>query len=391
MKPLDGVKVIDMTHVLAGPYCGYQLGLLGADVIKVESPYGDMIRLWGDDPAQLEQGITNNFAAQNAGKRSLCVDIKKPAGAEIVRKLADQADVFIENFRPGTMKKFDLDYDTVMSRNGRIIYVSISAFGQDGPHGHRPGFDDVIQATSGFMSINVRGDGPIRTGGPVLDYSTGMQAAAATMAALLLRDKTGESQRVDIAMQDVAMLLMNRNTSAAATTGSALPPPGNREGTMLGRFKTKDGYVMLAGYLPHHCKSICKAIGLDDLAALDTATFYQRAEEVERRVEERLLEKSSEEWDGIFSRAGVVAGGVRDLVEVFETGQPNARGLVSDVGSAAGPFKVTTAGYRINNQVFAADRDLGVPKLGEQTGAILADLGYEDGDIREFLEAGVVK
>ena len=121
MKPLEGVKVIDMTHVLAGPYCGYQLGLLGADVIKVESPFGDMIRLWGDDPAQLEQGITNNFAAQNAGKRSLCVDIKKPKGAEIVRKLVDQADVFIENFRPGTMKKFDLDYDTVLRRNSRII------------------------------------------------------------------------------------------------------------------------------------------------------------------------------------------------------------------------------------------------------------------------------
>ena len=391
MKPLEGSRVIDMTHVLAGPYCGYQLGLLGADVIKVESPYGDMIRLWGDDQEQLNHGLTNNFAAQNAGKRSICVNIKRPEGAEIVRKLTDEADIFLENFRPGKMQAFGLDYETIAQRNKRIVYVSISAFGQNGPHGHRPGFDDVIQATSGFMSINVRGDGPIRTGGPVLDYAAGMQAASATLAAVLMREKTGESQKVDIAMQDIAMLLMNRNTSIAATTGKALPPSDNRDGTMLGRFKTRDGYVMLAGYLPRHCRSICKAIGLDGFADMNSSEFLAQAVEAERQVELRLLEKTSEEWDAIFSKEGVVAGGVRDLVEVIETGQPEARGLFEEVTSAAGAFQVTTAGYRINDQVLGPDSGPGVPKLGEHTSEILDQLGYDQIEIEALLESGAAK
>ena len=255
-KPLSGYRVLDMTHVLAGPYCTYQLGLLGADVIKLESPKGDMVRGWGGSDEQLALGLGYGFTAQNAGKRSLCVDIAQEAGAALAAELAQGVDILVENYRPGAVAGHGLSYEAVRASNPGIIYVSITAFGQNGPHGHRPGFDDVIQATSGYMSINQRGDGPIRTGGPVLDYATGMQAASAVLAAVLLRKETGEGQHIDIAMQDVTTLLMNRNAHIAASTGTPPPPAGNRDGMLLGRFRCKDGFVMLAGYLPHHCRSI---------------------------------------------------------------------------------------------------------------------------------------
>jgi crotonobetainyl-CoA:carnitine CoA-transferase CaiB-like acyl-CoA transferase len=234
-KPLSDFRVVDLTHVLAGPYCTYQLGLLGAEVIKVESPLGDMTRPWGGTDEQIGMGLGTGFVSQNSGKRSVVIDITTESGAEIVRNLAKTADIFVENYRPGTMQDHGLDYDRLKQDNPDIIYLSISAFGQNGPHGHRPGFDDVVQATSGFMSINVRGDGAIRTGGPVLDYATGMHATSSVLAAILLRQQSGEGQRIDVAMQDVTMLLMNRHTSIAASTGVPVPPGQNRDGPLLGR------------------------------------------------------------------------------------------------------------------------------------------------------------
>ena len=219
VKPLQGISVVDLTHVLAGPYCTYQLALLGAQVTKVESPRGDMVRGWGGTPEQVKDRYGSGYTAQNAGKRSVVLDITQAEGADLVRQLAAAADVFVENYRPGAMARYGLDYPTLAAVNPKLVYVSISAFGQDGPEGHRPGFDDVVQATSGFMSINVRGDGPIRTGGPVLDYATGMHATSATLAALMLRQQTGSGQHVDLAMQDVTTLLMNRNVHIGATVG----------------------------------------------------------------------------------------------------------------------------------------------------------------------------
>jgi len=388
MKPLDGLKVVDLTHVLAGPYCTYQLGLLGADVVKVESPQGDMVRGWGGTQAQLAARQGSGFVPQNAGKRSAVIDIRQPRGAQLVQQLAAQADVFVENYRPGSLARHGLDYATIHTLNPNIIYVSISAFGQNGPLGHRPGFDDVVQATSGYMSINERGDGPIRTGGPVLDYATGMHAAAAVLAAVLTRQQTGSGQRVDIAMQDVTMLLMNRNTSIAATTGEPLPPAGNRDAPMLGRFRSKDGYVMLAGYLPHHCRSLCSAMGLDEFSQASGKELAARADELSAAVEAALLQRTSAEWDAIFSAACVVGGGVQDLAEVIASGQPAARELFTDVDTDAGPVTVTTAGYRMNDAVFAPDGP--VPGLGAHTQAVLEELGISAADIDSLADEGVI-
>ena len=388
MKPLSGKRVVDLTHVLAGPYCTYQLGLLGAEVIKVEEPKGDMTRTWGGTPDEISARLGTGFVPQNAGKKSVVIDIHHADGAELVRKLATSADIFVENYRPGTMAKYGLDFETISALNKNIIYVSISAFGQNGPHGHRPGFDDVVQATSGFMSINQRGDGPIRTGGPVLDYATGMHAASATLAAILVQQQTGEPQRVDLAMQDVTHLLLNRTAVIAASTGENLPPGQDRDGPMLGRFKTKDGYVMLAGYLPKHLRSLCKVLGLDQFLDLPNRELLARSTDMEKAAEEMLLTKTSDEWDEIFQAEGVVAGAVRDLVNVHDTGQPAARELFVERSSELRDVQVTTNGYRINDEVWEPDGHL--PNLGQHTDEVLHALGLSNDDLTSLRQSGAI-
>tara|TARA_B100000586_G_C20066275_1_gene408596 strand:- start:70 stop:1251 length:1182 start_codon:yes stop_codon:yes gene_type:complete len=388
IKPLSDKKVIDLTHVLAGPYCTYQLGLLGAEVIKVESPRGDMTRPWGGEEEQINLGLGTGFVAQNAGKRSIVIDIKDPRGSAIVQDLVKTADIFVENYRPGKMLECGLDFDKLSSINSELIYTSISAFGQNGPHGHRPGFDDVIQATSGFMSINVRGDGPIRTGGPVLDYATGMHATSAVLAALMLLEKTGKGQHIDISMQDVTMLLMNRNTSIAATTGVPLPPGQDREGPLLGRYLTKDGYVMLAGYRARHKRTILEALGLAEYSSMSSAQLNSLSEKIESDVERVLKSKTTAEWDEVFSKFGVVAGGVKDLIEVLATGQPEARDLLTTVNSSFGNHQVSTIGYKINDSTLEPGTH--VPLLGEHTEEVLLELGYSNEKISDLLDKGIV-
>ena len=388
IKPLSDKKVIDLTHVLAGPYCTYQLGLLGAEVIKVESPRGDMTRPWGGEEEQINLGLGTGFVAQNAGKRSIVIDIKDPRGSAIVQDLVKTADIFVENYRPGKMLECGLDFDKLSSINSELIYTSISAFGQNGPHGHRPGFDDVIQATSGFMSINVRGDGPIRTGGPVLDYATGMHATSAVLAALMLLEKTGKGQHIDISMQDVTMLLMNRHTSIAATTGVPLPPLQDREGPLLGRYLTRDGYVMLAGYRARHKRTILEALGLAEYSSMSSAQLNSLSEQIESDVERVLKSKTTAEWDEVFSKFGVVAGGVKDLIEVLATGQPEARDLLTTVNSSFGNHQVSTIGYKINDSTLEPGTH--VPLLGEHTEEVLLELGYSNEKISDLFDKGIV-
>ena len=388
IKPLSNKKVIDLTHVLAGPYCTYQLGLLGAEVIKVESPRGDMTRPWGGEEEQINLGLGTGFVAQNAGKRSIVIDIKDPRGSAIVQDLVKTADIFVENYRPGKMLECGLDFYKLSSINSELIYTSISAFGQNGPHGHRPGFDDVIQATSGFMSINVRGDGPIRTGGPVLDYATGMHATSAVLAALMLLEKTGKGQHIDISMQDVTMLLMNRHTSIAATTGVPLPPLQDREGPLLGRYLTRDGYVMLAGYRARHKRTILEALGLTEYSSMSSAQLNSLSEQIESDVERVFKSKTTAEWDEVFSKFGVVAGGVKDLIEVLATGQPEARDLLTTVNSSFGNHQVSTIGYKINDSTLEPGTH--VPLLGEQTEEVLLELGYSNEQISDLLDKGIV-
>ncbi len=387
-RPLEGYRVLDLTHVLAGPYCTYQLALLGADVVKVEPLRGDLVRPWGGTEEQIGHGLGTGFVAQNAAKRSLALDLSSPDGQAVALELAAGADILVENYRPGTAEQHGLGHEAVKARNPSIIYVTISAFGHNGPYADRPGFDDVVQATSGYMAMNVRGDGPIRTGGPVLDYATGMHATSAILSAVLLRQQSGDGQHVDIAMQDVTMLLVNRHTSIAASTGVTPAPPGNREAPLLGRYKAKDGYVMLAGYLPRHRRAICRALGLDDFAELNGIGFAERAEELEAAVEAVIATRTAADWDAVFAEAGVVAGGVQDLGEVLASGQPAARQLLAEVETATGPSQVTTTGYLLNGESLPPTS--GVPLLGEHSREVLLDHGYTSEEVERLISSSVV-
>jgi crotonobetainyl-CoA:carnitine CoA-transferase CaiB-like acyl-CoA transferase len=237
--------------------------------------------------------------------------------------------------------------------------------------------------------VNVRGDGPLRTGGPVLDYATGMHATSAILAAALMREHTGTGHHVDVAMQDVAMLLLNRNTHIAATTEEAPPPAGNRDSLLLGRYESADGYVMLAGYLPRHWRAICRAVGLAEYAELGNRDFAERGTEIDEAVANALLTRSSADWDAVFHNAGVVAGGVQTLEEVIGTGQPDACELISEVDSRTGPTRVTNAGYLVDGEPFVPTS--GPPLLGRHTNEVLSRLGYSTAEVDQLVEDAVVR
>ena len=387
-RPLDDVKVVDLTHVLAGPYCTYQLAMLGADVVKIEPLHGDLVRAWGGSVEQMKAGMGNGYVSQNAGKRCMALDLDTPEGVEIVKALAADADVFIENYRPGTNDERGLDAASLQAINQRLIHVSISAFGHTGPEADRPGFDDVVQARSGYMAQNERGDGPLRTGGPVLDYATGMHATSAVMAALLLRNQTGTGQHIDLAMQDVAMLLVNRHTSVVASTGEVPAPAGNRDTPLLGRYRTADGWAMLAGYLPRHKRALLAALGLDHLSELRSRELAERGDEIDAAAEAAMLTRTTAEWDQIFVDAGVVGGGVRDLGEVIDGGQPAGRSLLSEVETSVGTSQVSNVGYLIDGQAFAPRS--GVRSIGEDSRSICTEIGYSQADIDRLVEQGVL-
>jgi crotonobetainyl-CoA:carnitine CoA-transferase CaiB-like acyl-CoA transferase len=223
--PLNGCRILDLTHVLAGPYCTQLLALLGAEVIKIEPPdSGDMTRRGGPIPSLNQQGRGLGFCAQNADKASLTVNLKSPAGLDIVKRLVAEADVFVENYRPGVAERLGIGYSALLEINPQLVYVSLTAYGQDGPIGHRPAFDHVVQAMSGIMETTGTDEtGPIKVGAPYVDYATGQKGAFATLAAIMEQRRTGQPQRVDVAMLDSSLLLMANTLTATANTGRRPP------------------------------------------------------------------------------------------------------------------------------------------------------------------------
>lgn len=387
-RPLAGVKVVGFDHALTASYCTYQLGLLGADVVKVESHGGDFTRRWGGTAEQIQQGFGDGFMAQNAGKYCVCIDLEKPEGQEIALKLITEADVVVENRRPGVMDEMGLGYEDAVRVNPKVIYASISGYGATGPDAGRPAFDDVIQATSGFMCTNPTSEGPGRAGGPVLDYATGLHGVMAVMAALMTRDQTGESQHLDIAMQDTAMALMSRLVTETANTGRLGSFSGNRSGVAAGRFATADGFVMLAAYLPAQLRRLVEVLDLAEYAALSDRDLMRSGDELTAAIERCLLEKASEDWDTSFVAAGVVGGAVRDMSQTLATGQPEARGFLSEIETPLGQYQVPSLGFVWNGESVGPTGT--VSSLGEDTRFILTRLGYDGASIDAFVEDGVV-
>ena len=265
-SPLKGIRVLDLTQVFAGPYCTYELALLGADIIKVEPPGGEQTRFGGAIAELNEQRLGLSFCAQNANKDCIEIDLKTEEGVEAILTLADEVDVFVQNFRPGVIERLGLGEKVIRARNPEIIYCSISAYGGDGPIGHRPAYDHVVQAMSGIMSTTGTEEmGPTKVGAPYIDYATGLNSAFAILAALLEKNRTGKGQLVDISMLDTALNLMANNLVTVATTGRDMPKLGNEAASRApssGCFETKDGsLLMLAANNEKQFIAVCKALG----------------------------------------------------------------------------------------------------------------------------------
>ncbi len=397
--PLKGRKVIDLTQVLAGPYCSYQLGLLGADIIKVEpQDGGDWARIGGPDAALSDAGLAAGFLTQNAGKRSIAIDLKRPEGVALVLDMVGQADVFLENFRPGTAGRLGLDLATVQARNPSIVYASLSAYGQDGPMGGRPAYDHVIQAVSGIMQLTGAPETlPNKVGAPYVDYATGMNGAFAVLSALMEKDRTGKGQRVDVAMLDSALLLMASHMTGAATSGNIPQASGNEAfsgSPTSGVFKTKDGDLALAANNERQYPRLLQAIGRADLAT--DPRFANRdakkanAPALRQVLAETFLTETADTWEEKLSAADVPAGRVRDIGEAMNSPQVKQRGLMYEyvIAGTNQKTQAPTLGFKANGSMPAAKSP--APRLGADADSVLKDFGMRDAAVAALRTSGVV-
>ena len=371
--PLEGITIVDLTQVFAGPYCTYQLALLGAKVIKIEPPGGELTRRGGALTELSKQSLGLAFCTQNADKDCLELDLKEPTNVNKVLGLIETADVFVQNFRPGVADRLGFSQSAVRAANSKIIYCSISAYGGEGPVGHRPAYDHVVQAMSGIMSTTGTEDmGPVKVGAPYIDYATGLNAAFAVMAALRERDKTNQHQIVDVAMLDTALNLMANNLVTTATTGVELPKLGNEAASRApssGCFSTKDGsLIMLAANNERQFVGLCLVLGHSEWS-IDTrwkepAVRANNQETLRTEIERVFLTRSAAEWEAMLDKAGVPSSRVRTLGEVVAEGQPAARSLLGqlEVGENATAVQLPAIGFRLNGDSLkpqTAPKDVG--------------------------------
>lgn len=395
--PLTGIRIIDFTTVLAGPYCTYQLALLGADVIKVERTVtGDYTRN-GEDLAGMP-GLTASFVAQNAAKRSVTIELKSVAGLELAHRLIEQSDVVVENYSPGVAARLGLGFEAVKVRNPDIVYASLSGYGQDGPYSARPAYDHVIQAISGITMLTGTADSvPNRIGPPLFDYLAGIYAAFAVVAALRERDRTGQAQRVDVAMLDAALVAMASTTSAFLNGGINPMPNGNTASSgspASGIFPTKNGLLSLAANQEHHVVSLCAALGepslLDDPRFTVPDIRKANAMAFGSALTGRLAHRSAAEWETVLSARHVPAVKVRTVPEALADEHVVSRGVQQQVADPVTGklISVPSLGFKWNGHSIGPRK--GPSLLGGDTEQVLAELGMDANEISLLRQQGVI-
>jgi crotonobetainyl-CoA:carnitine CoA-transferase CaiB-like acyl-CoA transferase len=357
--PLAGITVIDLTQVFAGPYCTYQLALLGAKVIKIEPPGGEMTRYGGALRDLADEGLGLAFCTQNADKDCVEIDLKQPAGIAKVLELTADADIFVQNYRPGVAARLGLGEGAVRGANPNIVYCSISAYGGEGPVGHRPAYDHVVQAMSGIMQTTGTEDmGPVKVGAPYVDYATGLNAAFAIMAALRERDRTAGPQTVNVAMLDTALNLMANNLVTTATTGNETPKLGNEAASRApssGCFEAGDGVLlMLAANNERQFADLCGVLGhpewVEDERWRQPRQRAENQQALRAVIENVFRHRSAAEWETLLDQAGVPASRVRSVGEVLAEGQPESRDLLRElpIGTRATSVSLPAIGFRLN-------------------------------------------
>jgi crotonobetainyl-CoA:carnitine CoA-transferase CaiB-like acyl-CoA transferase len=397
MKILSGIRVLDLTNVLAGPFATVHLALLGAEVIKIENPTdGDLARKLGNVPELNKKLMGTSFLAQNANKKSFTLNLKGDKAKEIFRKLVKTSDVLVENYRPGVMERLGFPYKSLSEINPRLVYCAISGFGQTGPNAFKPAYDQIIQGLSGVMAIN--GDerlNPLRCGFPVCDTVGGLNAAFAIMAALYHRERTGEGQFIDIAMLDSIMPLMGWVAANLLIGGKHPVLMGNDNFTAApsGTFATKDGYINIAANKQEQWEDLTDILGVPELK--EDARFKERDTRKANRklltplLEEKLKEKETLYWAEALNKKGIPSGEILSLDEALHAPQIVHRETIKTVNAPEiGELKLFNLTAKFEKTPAAIDSP--PPKLSEHTSDLLKEIGYTCDEINEFKKQGII-
>jgi crotonobetainyl-CoA:carnitine CoA-transferase CaiB-like acyl-CoA transferase len=390
--PLAHIKILDLTRFVAGPFCTQLLADMGAEVIKIESPdRGDETRY----RAAVVNGESWYFAGLNRNKKSLTLDLKSKEGKEIIRRLAREVDVVVENFRPGVMRNFGFDYENLSKINPRLIYCGISGFGKDGPYALRPAFDFIAQGLSGFMSITGFPDRePVRTGIPISDSVAGIYAAFGILAAVVAREKTGRGQEVQTSLVDAMVSIMSYLSAEYFSSGKIPQRFGNDHPVLCpyGTFPAADGYINVAPSGEHMWERLAQALGLTDLARdprfQSNALRRQNREELNRRVSEVTSRKPMAEWIEFLNKEGVPCGPIHNLGQALEDPQIQHQKMVLTVEQPTGKMRIL--GFPVKLSETPAELKRPAPKLGEHTGEILAGIGFSENQVQEFKRKGAI-
>ena len=395
-KPFDGIRILDFTQVFAGPFATYQLALLGADVIKVERKGGETMRYSPGAPEWAERAMAPTWAAVNANKRNIALDLKDPKAVEIVKRLAAEADIVAENFRPGVMDRLGIGYDDLAQINPRLIYCAVSGFGREGPAKDAPSYDGRIQATSGIMSITGHEDSvPTRAGFAVCDALTGMTAAFAMSAALNQRTATGKGQLIDVAMLDATLAFLSPTLCEYTIAGVHQGRFGNQAVSRIptaNLFAVKDGHILLAVNNEGQFQNLLRCIGREDI--LDDPRFQDWPSRIAhepalRAVIETAFAKADDmTWERRLEEAGAPAARIHTMAEAVEHPQLAWRDVVQEVDGPYGPMKLIGSGFKLAHGGGTIDR--APARIGEHADEILAEAGYDPTQIAALREKGVL-
>ena len=395
-RPFHGVRILDFTQVLAGPYGSYQLALLGANVIKVERTEGEDMRRTPLSREWADRGMAPSWLAINGNKQSLTLDFRKPAAIEILRKLAAKADVVMENFRGGVMDRLGIGYKALSEINPKLIYCAISGFGQTGPYSHEAGYDGKIQALSGIMSITGHSEmGPTRAGFAVCDVLSGMTAAFAVSAALFQRTHTGIGQFIDVSMLEASLAFLSTHIADFTVAGHRQQQSGNQaisRKVTANLFRAKDSYLLLAVNDEKQYRALITALGRTDL--FDDPRFgdwflRKEHEQALREIIEKALEKQdAKAWEKELNAAGAPSASIWTIEEVLAHPQVIAREVMQSVQSQYGMLQLMGSGFQMAHG--GGHLDTAPPELGADTDTILADLGYDPAAIAALRAEGVL-
>jgi crotonobetainyl-CoA:carnitine CoA-transferase CaiB-like acyl-CoA transferase len=392
--PLADIRVCDLTQNLAGPYCSQILADLGATVIKIEPPGGDMARAWGPPFWGTRSAL---YLSVNRGKRSIVIDLKTEAGLEVVRRVARGSDVFMQASRPGVAKRLGIDYAAVRALREDVIYASVSAYGQKGPMAELPGYDPLMQAFTGLMSTTGHaGMPPTRVGGAVIDYGTGMWLAVAVLAALRRRDQTGEGGEVETALLDTALAWVSYHVTGYLATGQVPGPMGTGVPAIAPyqAFPTCDGWVMIAAGNDALFRRLCEALGMPELAK-DARFLTNPLRSANQRalipmIEERTRQSTTADLLDLTRRHAVPCSSIRDIAEVVADEQVAAAELIE---AAPDPevegYKDVALPLRLDGERLRGE--VTPPRPGEHTREILAELGYDEDEARGLIDSGVAE